>query len=186
MMDKDIISLYESGLSQKEIAELFDISPKVTRAILQEHGFTTHNYRHINPLLYDIIVLLIKEGYCQNQISELCDVSVFVIREIVKKEKLQGKSQLNRQKKRNKIIVKLYKSHYTKKHIQEVLHIELRTINKALEEVGLYQPKDKIENEVLELFHNGTSIKNISATLNITTKRVVRILERKGEGYRNE
>lgn len=178
---EEIISLYESGLSQKEIADKLNVSLAVIRDILKKKGYKTEKYRHLHPLLHSVIINLIKNGYTQKYVSKVCDLSFFTIKDVVKRENLKGLSKECRRKKRNEIIVELYKRNHTKKYIKNVLHVELKTINKALAEVGLYTEKSEIENNVVKQYLNNKSINEIADNLNISNKRVKRILLKKGE-----
>lgn len=81
--DETIVSLYESGLSQKDIVNNYQVSVQRTRAVLQEAGHNTRGYRALNDTMKKVIFCLVKEGVYYLDIERVTDISFHALRDYV-------------------------------------------------------------------------------------------------------
>lgn len=81
--DDQIIELYRSGYSQNDIIRNHQVSVQRTRAVLQDAGFDTRNYRTLNDTMKLVITSLVRRGVYYLDIERATDLSVDAIRDFV-------------------------------------------------------------------------------------------------------
>lgn len=85
LLDSEIIQLYDNGLSQQDILRLYGVPVIKTRAVLQDAGFHTANYRKVPLEFEEIIYVLLHAGISYRRIAEVTDISQHVIRSIAER-----------------------------------------------------------------------------------------------------
>lgn len=87
-----IISLYQEGYSQKDIASMFKIQVYDLRELLKENGFDTKTYRKVAGHKKELVAQLIQHGFSYSEIANTLDISYHLIREIAKARNVMGGS----------------------------------------------------------------------------------------------
>ena len=82
---QEIIDLYRSGMSQKDISTHLSVGLKKIRAILRKEGFNTTAYLRIPPEHEEVIHTLLRSGISYRAVSELTDISFHVVRELAQR-----------------------------------------------------------------------------------------------------
>lgn len=85
LSDREIIQLYENGMSQSDINRKYNISLKHTRAVLKKAGFNTSGYRRIPAEHEEVIGALLLAGIPYRSVGEVTDMSFHVIRDIAER-----------------------------------------------------------------------------------------------------
>ncbi len=85
LSDKEIIQLYENGMSQNDIHRKYNINLKHIRAVLKDAGFNTAGYRRIPAEQEKVIRTLLLAGISYRAIGEATDMSYHVIRDIAER-----------------------------------------------------------------------------------------------------
>ena len=91
--DSELIRLYESGMSQKDISGICDVSHSYLRDLLQNSGFETRTFRSLDPTAKRVVLTLVKRGIEYKDIERVCDISFHAVRELVIRSNLQGESK---------------------------------------------------------------------------------------------
>lgn len=91
--DQEIIQLYSSGISQKDIVLNCPVDVSRTQRVLKKAGFSTHSYRATNEDIKRRVIDLLSFGCTYYGIEEKCDISFHSVREIVEKNGLKGLSR---------------------------------------------------------------------------------------------
>lgn len=81
--DKQIISLYQSGLSQNDIAAIYKVSLSRTRSVLKDAKFDTRGYRALNEWQKRVIVALVRSGVRYLEVERVTDISFHALRDYI-------------------------------------------------------------------------------------------------------
>lgn len=175
-MDNQIIELYETGYSQKEICEMLNLKFIYTSAVLKENGYDTKSYRRIPDSVRNMVCFMIKEGFQQNIVSDILDISIHMVRCICYDNNLQKVGIHKRMDNEHSKIIQLYQSGNTITEISNMLHADRNRIRNILVDSGVYISPSIKDNQILEAYQNGSNIADIIKDYNTGYRRVKRII----------
>lgn len=95
-IEQEIISLYQSGISQKDISNQLGIGVKKIRSVLRTVGFDTSAYLRIPPEFEEVLLILLNAGISYRAVSEVTEISFHVIRDISERHSGRPRSRAYR------------------------------------------------------------------------------------------
>lgn len=131
----DVVSLYNDGLSQKEISQITGISLYRIRNELHRNNIDTKNYRNRDKLVYEIVHKMLVKGHTYEEISKFLDIPANSLSHYIHDNNLQNVGSDIRRKERYDIIIKLYKQGYSKQKIMDETAFGRKMVNNAIKQM---------------------------------------------------
>ena len=180
-----IVAFYKKGKSIESIAKEIKLSIFSVKNILIKYGIYVSVKSERNKKIVDLYT----HGKTMVEISKSMDVGYYTVKAIlikngVYKSKLLPKPLLI---KRNNKIIELYKKGYNLNQIAIPLNIDRESARQVLIKKGIYkypglynESKIKRNNEIIELYNNGKTLKEISEIVKLSYYPVKNLLKNKG------
>lgn len=180
--DEEIIELYSSGISQKDIALNYSVDVMRTQKVLREAGFSTHSYRKTNDYIKKCVIELICSGCTYYGIEERCDISFHSVREIVEKHDLKGisrKARLENKKSHTEYMITEQIEHFLNDYRNGCSYMSLfrkyefspqqaLIAYNLISEADIKSHKENMKMKMLSLQSKGLSAASIAGQLDIS------------------
>ena len=144
--EREIIKLYQQGLSLRKIAEKFDVIDETIASALKRNNVrirskTAHIVK-INKKQHKEIINLYNQGLSSLKIAKMFNVSPAIILSVLKKNNIErrnpGHYQIKIDQEKKEIIIRLYQEGNSLKKIAGVVNLGKTSIEKFLKKHNLY------------------------------------------------
>lgn len=185
LRNNKIIALYKKGKSIENISKEIKLGEFSVRSVLVKSGDYVSEKSVRNKKIVDLYL----HGKTMVEISKSMDVGYYTVKGVlvkndVYKSKLLPKPLLI---KRNKKIIELYKKGYNLNQIAIPLNIDRESARQVLIKHGIYkypglynEEKIKRNAEIVELYNNGKTVKEISEIVKLSYYPIKNLLINKG------
>jgi len=180
--DKNIIKLYESGLSCEKIGEKLNLNRITVNKILHRNNIKMRKIKEYHIKRHEKIIALFLDGKTIEEISEITNLKQETIKNLLLKKKL---ILSNNEKKIVQVAryIELKNKGYSNELIAQILNLTLNQVRRLPHNSGIkisIIPKKKIPNNLAELILDALKGKNIyelSKKYNLTSQDIKKLLE---------
>jgi transposase len=144
--EREIIKLYQQGLSLRKIAEKFDVIDETIASALKRNNVRirsrTAHIAKINKKQHKEIISLYNQGLSSLKIAKMFNVTSTIILSVLKKNNIErrnpGYYQIKIDQEKKEIIIRLYQEGNSLKKIAGVVNLGKTSIEKFLKKHNLY------------------------------------------------
>ena len=193
---KEIVKLYDEGLSSLAIARMFGVSKPTILKVLKRQGRKRRGsgeaLRSLTKEQEEGVVRLYDEGLSSPAIADRLSVSKDIIFRVLerkgKKRRSSGSYQRKLTEEQEEEIVQLYDGGIFSGAIAQKFGVSKPTILNALERQGRKRMpaggrcklNEEQQKEIVELYKSGLSLRPIALRFSVSAQIVARILEHRG------
>lgn len=195
-----IISLYNSGLTQSKIGELYDVTEETIRKILQANNVATRKKyaQKINEKQCAEIVKLYQQDVSTIKLAKQFNVQKSTIQKILEKNKIDIKGAKYFNKKitleQEAEIMDYYNKGFSISKTSQLVNVNRSTIKLVLDrnnietrDSTIYQIKitPEVEKEIIDLYKEIQNLKVISEKFNLSPQTISKAFKKAGVEVKN-